>query len=138
MDKYSKVEIKSGKKKAKVPKTYVPATLTPADKKKQVKSILDKKKRPKVESFESKRSPHVVKFEKKYGVKITNKQYIYKNIISKTGVDKILAKGKAAYFSSGSRPNQNVFSWSNARLASVITGGPARRVDKAIWEKYKK
>jgi len=96
------------------------------------------KPRPKVESFKSKRSSHVVKFEKKYGVKITNKAFIYKNIISKTGVDKIIAKGIGAYYSSGSRPNQTPASWSNARLASVIMGGAARKVDKAIWEKYKK
>jgi hypothetical protein len=135
---YKKVVIGKGKEKKKVPETYVPKGLSKKDKEKQVKSIIEGKKRPKVDSFKSKRSSYVVKFEKKYGVPITNKKYIYTNIISKTGVDKILAKGKAAYFSSGSRPNQNMFSWSNARLASVIVGGPARRVDKAIWEKYKK
>ena len=123
--------------KRKIPKQYVPDSLTPADRKKQVESIRKGKPRPKVESFKSKRSSHVVKFEKKYGVKITNKAFIYKNIISKTGVDKILAKGVAAYYS-GSRPNQTPASWSNARLASVIMGGPARKVDKAIWDKYKK
>ena len=124
--------------KRKIPKQYIPSSLTPADRKKQEESIRKGKPRPKVESFKSKRSSHVVKFEKKYGVKITNKAFIYKNIISKTGVDKIIAKGIAAYYSSGSRPNQTPASWSNARLASVIMGGAARRVDKAIWEKYKK
>ena len=43
-----------------------------------------------------------------------------------------------AYYSSGSRPNQTPFSWGNARLASVIMGGPARKIDKKIWEKNKK
>jgi hypothetical protein len=124
--------------KRKIPKQYIPPSLTPADRKKQEESIRKGKPRPKVESFKSKRSSHVVKFEKKYGVKITNKAFIYKNIISKTGVDKIIAKGIGAYYSSGSRPNQTPASWSNARLASVIMGGPARKVDKAIWEKYKK
>ena len=124
--------------KRKIPKQYIPSSLTPADRKKQEESIRKGKPRPKVESFKSKRSSHVVNFEKKYGVKITNKAFIYKNIISKTGVDKIIAKGIAAYYSSGSRPNQTPASWSNARLASVIMGGAARRVDKAIWEKYKK
>jgi len=124
--------------KRKIPKQYVPASLTPADRKKQVESIRKGKPRPKVDSFKSKRSSHVIKFEKKYGTKITDRAFIYKNIISKTGVDKILAKGVAAYYSSGSRPNQTPASWSNARLASVIMGGAARKVDKAIWEKYKK
>tara|TARA_R100000773_G_scaffold10342_1_gene9602 strand:- start:676 stop:1086 length:411 start_codon:yes stop_codon:yes gene_type:complete len=134
----SKVEIGKGKEKRKVPRTYVPRGLTKEDRKKQVDSILKGKPRPKVESFKSKRSKHVVAFEKKYGTKITDKQFIYKNIITKKGVDLILDRGRAAFFSSGSRPNQTPASWSNARLASVIMGGAARRVDKAIWDKYKK
>jgi hypothetical protein len=125
-------------KKRKIPKQYAPSSLTKSDRKKQIESIKKQTIRPKVESFKSKRSSHVIAFEKKYGVKITNKAFIYKNIISKTGVDKILAKGRGAYFSSGSRPNQTPASWSNARLASVIMNGPARKVDKAIWDKYKK
>lgn len=119
-------------------KTYVPSSLTQADKKKQIKSIKDKTIRPKLESFKSKRSSYAVKYEKKYNKKISNKSFIYKNIISKTGVDKIMSKGRAAYFTSGSRPNQTPESWALARLASVIVGGPARKVDIAIWVKYKK
>jgi hypothetical protein len=134
----SKVTIGKGEKKRKVPKTYVPPSLSAEDRKKQVKSILKGEKRPKVESFKTKRSKHVVAFEKKYNRKITDKQFIYKNIISKTGVDKILEKGRGAYFSSGSRPNQSPASWSNARLASVIMNGPARKTDLKIWEQYKK
>ena len=42
-----------------------------------------------------------------------------------------------AYYSSGSRPNQTPTSWGLARLASVILNGPARRIDKTIWDKYK-
>ena len=124
--------------KKKIKKTYVPDSLTAADRKKQIKSIGEGKDRPKVESFKSKRSPYVIKFEKRYGFKITNKARIAKEIISKTGIDKILAKGRGAYYSSGSRPNQTAASWSNARLASVIVGGPARKVDQKIWDKYKK
>jgi len=117
---------------------YVPKSLTPSDKKKQVKSIKQGTQRPKVKSFTSKRSSHVEKFEKKYGTKISDTSFISKNIISKTGIDKIMAKGRGAYFSSGSRPNQTPTSWARARLASVIVGGKARQVDKDIWEKYKK
>ena len=119
-------------------KKYVPKSLTKEDKKKQVKSIKEGKDRPKVKSFKSKRSSHVVKFENKYGEKITNDSFISKNIISKTGIDKILSKGRGAYYSSGSRPNQTADSWARARLASVIMGGKARQVDKDIWDKYKK
>ena len=122
----------------KIPKQYLPKTLTKEDRAKQKKSIEEGKMRPKVESFKSKRSSHVVKFEKKYGVKITNDTFIDKNIITRTGIKKILDKGRGTYFSSGSRPNQTPESWSRARLASVIMNGPARKVDKDIWEKYKR
>lgn len=121
----------------KVNKKYVPKELSKEDKKKQIKSIKEGKDRPKVD-YKTKRSSHVVKFEKKYGTKITNKSFIDKNIISKTGIDKILSKGRGAYYSSGSRPNVNKEQWAYARLASVIMGGPARKVDKEIWEKYKR
>jgi len=40
-------------------KKYVPSTLTKKDKEKQIKSIKEKKDRPKLKSFESKRSPWV-------------------------------------------------------------------------------
>jgi hypothetical protein len=122
----------------KIPKQYAPKSLTPEDRKKQIKSIKEGKPRPKVESFKSKRSGHVANFEKKYGYKITNDSRISKEIISKTGIDKILAKGRGAYYSAGSRPNQTAESWARARLASVILGKGARKVDQAIWDKYKK
>lgn len=125
-------------KKIKDNKKYVPDTLSASDKKKQIKSIKEKKERPKLKSFQSKRSTHVEKFEKKYGYKISNLSRIAKEIISKKGIDEILAKGKGAYYSAGSRPNQTATSWSLARLASVITGGPARKIDQKIWDKYKK
>jgi predicted ArsR family transcriptional regulator len=115
---------------------YVPDSLSYKDKVKQRKSIREGTDRPKV-NYKTKRSSHVKKFEERYGKKITDLEFIYKNIISKTGVDKILEKGMAAYYSSGSRPNVTKEQWSYARLASVITGGAARQVDRAIWEKYK-
>lgn len=119
-------------------KQYIPKSLTASDKKKQVKSIKENKDRPKVKSFESKRSSHTIAFEKKYGTKISDDKFIVKNIISRIGMNKILDKGRGAYYSSGSRPNQTAESWALARLASVITGGNARKVDKDIWDKYKK
>jgi hypothetical protein len=62
---------------------------------------------------------------------------VYKDIITKKGAMEILNKGKGAYFSSGSRPNQTPYSWAYSRLASVIMNGPARKVDIDIWNKYK-
>jgi len=117
---------------------YVPKSLTKEDKKKQIKSIKDKTIRPKVKSFQSRRSGWVKKFEEKYNTKISNTSFISKNIISKTGIDKIMKKGQGAFFSSGSLPNQTPQSWALSRLASVIMGGKARQVDKDIWLKYKK
>ena len=116
---------------------YVPKSLSENDKKKQIKSIKEGKDRPKTD-YKIKRSSYVVSFEKKYGEKISNDSFISKNIISKTGIDQILSKGRGAYYSAGSRPNTTAESWARARLASVIVGGPARKVDQKIWDKYKK
>tara|TARA_Y100000114_G_C11545790_1_gene224804 strand:+ start:181 stop:570 length:390 start_codon:yes stop_codon:yes gene_type:complete len=121
-----------------IPKKYVPDSLSESDKKKQIKSIKEGKDRPQLDSFKSKRSSWVKQFEEKYNHKITDVQWISRNIISKTGIDQILDKGMAAYYSSGSRPNQTKESWAYARLASVIMGGPARKVDQSIWDKYKR
>ena len=122
--------------KSKLSKQYVPKSLSPADKKKQIESIKKKTIRPKID-FDSRRSTHVTKFEKKYGYKISDLKRVAKEIISKEGIDKIMAKGRGAYFSSGSRPNQTPESWSLARLASVIMNGKARRIDIDLWNKYK-
>ena len=131
------IKKKSGETR-KIPQRYAPKSLSKEDKKKQLESIKKGTDRPKIKSFKSKRSSHTEKFEKKYGYKISNDSRISKEIISKTGIDKILSKGRGAYYSSGSRPNQTPESWARARLASVIMGGNARKVDRAIWEKYKK
>ena len=124
-------------KKSGLPKKYVPKSLTPEDRKKQIKSIKEGKPRPKVKSFISKRSPFVERFEKKFGYKINDFSKISKEILKKEGINQIIKKGEAAYYTTGSRPNQTARSWALARLASVILGGKARTVDKKIWDKYK-
>ncbi len=136
---YKKITIGKGTKdERKIPKRYIPKGLTKEDKRKQEDSILKEKKRPKLKSFESKRSPFVEQFEKKYGYKINNFSRINKEIITRAGIDKIMAKGRAAYFSSGSRPNQTSESWALGRLASVIMGGKARNIDQKIWDRFKR
>jgi hypothetical protein len=125
-------------KDVKVPSTYVPKGLTKKDKEKQIKSILKKTDRPKVDSFKSKRSGWVSKFEDKYKHKITDTDWIDKNLMKEKGQKEVIAKGMAAYYSSGSRPNQTPFSWGLGRLGSVLLNGPSRKIDKKIWEKYKK
>ncbi len=119
-----------------VPAQYLKG-LKGEDRKKQIKSIFEGKDRPKTD-FKSKRSGWAKKFEDKYKTKITDKTFIHKNIITRTGQQKIIDKGMGAYFSSGSRPNQTPTSWGLGRLASVILNGPSRRIDKNIWDKYKR
>ena len=131
-----KIEIGKGKKKRKVPETYVPKELSKSDKNKQIKSIVEKKERPKVD-IKKKRSGWVEKFEKKYNKKITDKKWINDNLLKTKGQNLVIKKGQGAFYSSGSRPNQTAFSWAYGRLASVLMNGPARKVDKDIWEKYK-
>ena len=122
---------------SKIPKQYVPDSLTPAQKKKQIKSIREKRDRPKLKNVGTKRSVHVVKFEKKYGKKITDDAWISKNLLRRAGIKQIISKGIGAYYSSGSRPNTTPQQWARARLASALTGGGASKTDKAILEKYK-
>jgi|TARA_R110000772_G_scaffold265845_1_gene387639 hypothetical protein len=131
-----KVKIRFEGKEYNINKSYVEG-LRGYERRKQIKSIIEGKDRPKVKGFKSKRSTWATKFEDKYGTKISDKEFITKNIISETGREMIIKKGKGAYFSAGSKPNQNAFSWALARLASVIMGGPARKVDQKIWDQYK-
>lgn len=119
-----------------IPEQYLKG-LKGSDRQKQIKSIFEGKVRPKTKAPE-KKSSYVTRFEKKYNQKITDKDFIHKNIITNKGQELILSKGRGAYFSGGSRPNQTPSSWAYARLASVIMNGPARKIDKNIWDKYKK
>ena len=136
----------------KYPKRYT-AGLSKEDKKKQKKqldkSTSDYKKgklteRKKLESYKPKKSSYVEKVKDKTGLPVNVDKLADK--FSKTdkrkkelkkGMEEIIDKGKGAFYSSGSRPNQTPDSWGKARLASVLVGGPSRKIDKAIVEKYK-
>jgi len=132
-----------------VPKRYIPSILTKTDTKKQ-RSYLRKSRRmykrgvyyarPKVASFKSKKSRHLEHARKMYGLKDTDPiaatpLLARKTQCSRSALSKILSKGRGAYFSSGSRPNQTAESWAIARLASSLTGGNAATVDYTILEK---
>ena len=132
-----------------VPKRYIPDTLSEKDKLKQRKGLLKSQKqykkgkyimRKNVTSFKSKPSPHIVNAQKIYDIDIIKPSKLLekKTKCNIKGLNKIFKKGQGAYYSSGSRPNQTPHSWANARLASVIMGGNARKVDKDIWNSYKK
>ncbi len=120
----------------KIPKQYVEG-LKGKDLERQIKSIREGKDRPKDVKFKSKRSPWCKQFEDKYGTTIADTAFIDKNLLREEGQEKIINKGKAAYYTSGSRPKQTPYSWGKARLCSVLMGGPSRKIDKKIYEKYK-
>lgn len=132
-------------KKRRLPKHYT-ARLSKKDREKQVKSIRRSSNaykkgnyvnRPKLKSYKHKKSSWVTKFENKYGKDVKT----YKDIEDVTGIPtkalkEVVKKGKGAYYSSGSRPNQTATSWGKARMYSYIMGGPTRRVDQHITDKY--
>lgn len=124
---------------------YVPKELSKEDKRKQISSIVKGVRRPKVKSFTSRPSKWTKKAHSYFGEGNTSKQDIAR-ILAKgnparkkallKGLNEIMKKGKAAYFTSGSRPNQTPESWGMARMFSVLFGGASRKVDKAIVNKY--
>jgi hypothetical protein len=134
-------------------KKYIPKSLTKADKEKQKKqldkSVSDYKKgkftgRKKLDSFQSRKSSYTTQVKEKLGLpinitkiadKLTRTDKRKKEV--KEGLEKIMLKGKGAYYSSGSRPNQTAFSWGKGRVASVLVGGPSRKIDTIIVKKYK-
>ena len=129
-----------------VPLRYLPTILTRKDRKLQSQALLKSRKaysrgkyytRPKIASFHSKKSKHILRAEKMYGVERIrpDKELAKKTNCSVNALKQIVRKGEGAYFSSGSRPNQTAKSWGIARLASSITGGKASAVDFAILER---
>lgn len=126
-----------------VPRRYLPRNLTQKDLKKQRKNLIKSRKlykkgvyyqRPSVKSFTSKESPHIRKARKMYNVEhvLPNKELADKTKCSVESLEKIVNKGRGAYYSSGSRPNQTAESWGLARLASAITGGKSSVIDYNI------
>ena len=124
---------------------YVPKHLTKKDKIKQKREIKKSRKwykkrkrkyylRDTIKSFKSKKSPHVSNAKKMYKINTMNPSATLarKTKCSKRALNDIVKKGKGAYYSSGSRPNQTPHSWGLARLASALTGGPSSCIDLHI------
>ena len=127
-----------------IPKQYS-SGLSRKDKKKQLKSLKKSKRsykkgkyvsRPKLKSFKEKKSSWTQKFHKLHPEAKTLKQISDVTGIPKPALSAVKRKGMGAYYSSGSRPNQTAESWGLARMYSYILGGPTRKVDKHITEKY--
>lgn len=123
-----------------IPKNYIPESLSKKDRQKQLKNLVASQKnykkgifktRPSLDSFNAKKSFHIRNAKNTYNI---NSIKPSKALADKTGcnlatLNKIVEKGKGAYFSSGSRPNQTPESWGIARLASAITAGKASQID---------
>ena len=129
-----------------IPLRYLPLQLTRKDRKKQLLGLSKSRKaykkgeyitRPKIASFKSKKSEHILRAEKMYNVEriLPNLELARKTGCSVAALKQIVKKGEGAYYSSGSRPNQTAQSWGYARLASAITGGKSSAVDYAILER---
>lgn len=131
--------------KIKIPQRYIPRHLTRKDKSivrknlTRSRNMYKKNKyfvRPKVKSFKSRKSNHLNRLKKIYGVDNASpsKELAKKTKCSVDALKKIVKKGEGAYLSSGSRPNQTPHSWGLARLASSLTGGNASVVDYHVLE----
>ena len=70
-------------------------------------------------------SIHVKDFEKKYGAKITDDEFISKNLLKKEGIEKLLAKSRSDYYSTNNY-------YPRVRLASFLLGRKSRLVDNDI------
>tara|TARA_R100001440_G_scaffold73949_1_gene98898 strand:- start:785 stop:1201 length:417 start_codon:yes stop_codon:yes gene_type:complete len=132
--------------------SYIPKSLSEADKKKQKKQLEKSKQdykkgkyteRKDLKSFKERPSSFVKEVKKKTGLpmnfdkladKLTRTDKREKELLK--GFEEIYEKGKGAYYSSGSRPNQTPESWGKSRVASVLVGGKSRNIDKAIVKKY--
>jgi len=135
----------SKRKEHKIPKHYL-AGLSKDNRATQLKFLRKSRKaykkgvyipRPQLKSFKSKKSRHVVDFERKYNIKIND----LKAVAKATGVPvpalkKIIKKGMGAYYSGGSRPNQTAHSWAYARLGSVLLKRNSYKVDKHVLDEY--
>ncbi len=93
--------------------------------------------RKKVASYPHKTSPHILNARRIYKINTIrpNQELSSKTGCSIDALNQIVRKGEGAYYSSGSRPNQNAQSWGLARLASSVTGGKSAAVDFSILEK---
>ena len=130
----------------KIPVRYVPTKITEKDKQKQVKMLIKSRKlykqhkyfmRPKIASYKSKTSQHILNARKIYNIQHVkpNKELARKTGCTLAALNEIVKKGEGAYYSSGSRPNQSAASWGLARLASSLSGGKAAAVDFNILDK---
>lgn len=128
------------------PIRYLPKNLTQKDKHTQINMLLKSKNlykkqqyytRKRLASFKQQKSNHITMARKIYNIPniAPNKELAQKTGCKISALNQIVKKGKGAYYSSGSRPNQTPESWGLARLASALTAGKAAAVDYDIINK---
>ena len=127
-----------------IPEIYIPKLMSSKDMKKQRKQIessrrnYSKKKyviRDKLDSFVTKPSKHIIDLKRTYpDIKnLSDLGFLSKKFnIPISGLEMIINKGRGAYYSSGSRPNQTPDSWAYARLASTLLGRKACKIDSHV------
>ena len=127
-----------------IPEKYVPAYLTPKDRATQLAALKRSRKayrrgkhvgRPKLKSAKVRRSKHTFRAARMYDLDPDNmklSELARRAGCSRRAVDRILSKGRGAFYSSGSRPNQTAESWAVARVHSALSGGPSAKVDRHI------
>uniref|UniRef100_A0A6C0DQU7 DUF5824 domain-containing protein n=1 Tax=viral metagenome TaxID=1070528 RepID=A0A6C0DQU7_9ZZZZ len=126
-----------------IPEKYIPQSITKKDYIKQRKNILKSRKlykkgifftRPPIKSFKVRKTKHLSKVRKMYGVEnlLPSLELARKTKCTRSSLKKIVNKGEGAYYSSGSRPSQTAESWGLARLGSAITGDKASIIDYHI------
>ena len=132
-----KVKVRYQGKEYNINKSYL-GDLKGYERRKQIKSIVEKTDRPKLKDKKKVVSSWTQKFKNKYG-DITKLSDIAKATgINIKALKEVENKGRGAFYSSGSRPGQTPQSWSRARLYAFLMGGSkVRKVDKSIIEKYK-
>lgn len=137
--------MKNKTKKLRVPLRYLPKSLSLKERKKQLNMLIKSRKqykkskyftRKKLSSYKSKKSKHLTNVRNIYNIDKVGATYELSKATgcSKKSLTDIIRKGEGAYYSSGSRPNQNAQSWGIARLASAITSGKAAVIDYKILE----
>lgn len=116
---------------------YVPSSLSPTEKREQIRSILKGVRRPKT-SKKSRKSQWTIKAEKFFGEDRSKEAISKKTGVPIKALNEIVKRGEKAYFTSGSRPNQTPESWGIARMYAVLFGSKgARKADADLVRKYK-
>lgn len=132
-------------KRGEFPSQYL-KNLSRKDKKKQLRSLRKLRSaydkgiyidRPQLRSYKNRESGWTAKFHKLYPEAKTVTEVAKAVKIPVKALREVIKKGKGAYYSSGSRPNQTADSWGKARMYAYILGSPTRRVDHHITQKYK-